>query len=590
MGEKQIYTICFSIIAASSILIGSCLLWSFMNVAPKNEWPDNIILIIEVAIGIIVSTIVFMIAKINEIKIDEKITSVLNIVEEREKVHKEREKVQKEKEHFMQEILYKTLEQMDYRISQILSWIKEYNCTPDTSSKQKYKEQIISRHKQIYRLAEERLDNSWITWLDFFDSNTVKKLKTISSLCKNKPTFKENDYLVLQGLIQSQIDDLVTKVGTLETRDFKSKEKSEDKHVPISVSVDRSVYPLDSIVHVQIQVSNIIKGELITCEVLDSKEKLLAAQTLDLATHDNPDLTESNIVQADFRMTGKEWKIHEQYIVRVTYGSSWSEDSFWIDQRMPVVQYDKTVYVVGGDMVITVIDPDADKDSETVEYVGDREDSKLVIESRYGKIDGYRLRETGNSTGIFQGIIGIMGVRRDGSVIPQEFGGKIIDKIQGTGIDNGFIAGARGDELTARYTSRSGTAELTFFISDFGASIELDKRVYRPSDRVRITIVAPDLNIDPNKIDEIGRNPNGIVNIRTSYDRVERYKLAETGLNTGIFTGEIQLERIKSSPKSKKAGSTSGQLLCGSDDFLEISFRMFDDEAVVGKALIRDIA
>ena len=33
------------------------------------------------------------------------------------------------------------------------------------------------------------------------------------------------------------------------------------------------------------------------------------------------------------------------------------------------------------DMILTVIDPDADKDNQKPEYVGDREDSKLIIES-----------------------------------------------------------------------------------------------------------------------------------------------------------------------------------------------------------------
>ena len=477
---------------------------------------------------------------------------------------------------------------MECHISQILSCITEYEHASDKSSKQKCKKQITSYHKQVHKLAEEKLDGSGIALLDFFDGDTVEKLKAISRICKNEPAFKETNYLALQGLIQPLMDDLGMEIGISKTRDSKSKEKPEDKHTPISVSVDRTVYPLNSVVHVHTKLNKIIKEELITCEIFDSKEKLLATQTLDPATYDNPDLAGNNIFQADFRMVGEEWKIHEEYTVRATYGSSRSEDSFTIDQIMPVVQSDKSVYIAGGDMIITVIDPDADKDSKVVEYVGDREDSKLVIESHYGKIDGYRLRETGDSTGIFQGIIGILRVRRNGSVIPQEFDGKVIDKIQGTGIDNGFIAGARGDELTARYTSKSGTAELTFFISDFGTRVDLDKKVYRPSDKVLIAILAPDLNVDPKKIDEIGRNPNNIINVRTSYDRVEGYKLVETGLDTGIFTGEIQLGQTKPNPKSKRTGPTNGRLFCGNDDFIEVSFRMFDDEEVVGRALIRD--
>lgn len=576
MEKKQIYIICLSVITVS-VLIGVFMSWSFRNVAPENEWPNNITLIIEIVVGVVVAAIVFMVAKTNEIKIDEKITNVLNIVEEREKI-------QKEKERFAQGTLYETLEHIQRYISQILSEFTEYKRVHGTSARQKYTERITSCHSRIHKLIEENLNGSWIVSPDFLDIDVVEKLKTISSVFKTQPVFEENNYLVLQRLIQFQMDDLATKIGILKNGDSKFKKKSEDKHAPISVSIDRTVYPLDSIIHVRTKLNKIIEGEPIICEIFDSKKELIATQTIDPETYDNPGPVGSGIFQADFRIVGK---IHQKYTVGVTYGSSCSMGSFEIDQRMPIVQSDKSVYMTGADMIITVIDPDADKDSEVVEYVGDREDSKLVIESYYGKIDGYRLRETGNSTGIFQGIVGILGVRRDGAVIPQEFNGRTIDRIQGTGIDDGFIAGARGDELTVKYASKSGNTKLTFAISNFGYIIELDKKVYQPSDKVLITIIAPDVNADPKKIGEIGQNPNYIVNVHTTCDRIEGYKLIETGLKTGIFTGEIQLERIKSDSESEGDGSTGGKLFCRDDDFIEVSFRMFDDEKFVAKALIR---
>ena len=59
-------------------------------------------------------------------------------------------------------------------------------------------------------------------------------------------------------------------------------------------------------------------------------------------------------------------------------------------------------------------------------------------------------------------------------------------------------------------------------------------------------------------------------------------------IGTGFFIGEIQLEQTVSNSKSKGTGPTDGKLLCGNDDFIEISFRMFDDTESVGKALIRN--
>ncbi len=555
---------------------------------PSNEISNNVTLVVEIGVGFTIAVIIYAISRKNQFEIEQKINSVFNIVNEREKIRKD-------KERSMQSRLYNVFENMKYDISQILSNAGEYNSASDLSLKQKYKEQIISDCNHIHRLAEKNLDDPTIVSTEFFNLDTIGTLKTISSVCKINPAFNkvENSVNVshclnLQDMIQPWIDDLMKKLEIKpEITISEPVEKSKDA-VSISVSADRTVYPLDSIIHVRANLDRVIKGELITYEIFNSKKKLLESQTLNPATYDNPELVGSNIYQVDFRMKGKEWKIGSEYIVKATYGSSHSEDSFVIDQRMPVVQSDKSVYIIGSDMIITVIDPDADKDNEKAEYVGDREDSKLVIESPYGRIDGYRLRETGDSTGIFQGIIGILGIRKNGSVIPQEYDGKIIDKIQGTGIEDGFIGGAPGDELTARYTNKAGTADLTFFVSNFGAAVELDKKVYSPSEKVYITIIAPDFSSDSDKINEIGRNPESIVTIRTSKDKIEKYQLVETGPGTGFFTGEIQLEQIVSNSKSKGTGPTDGKLLCGNEDFIEVSFRMFDDEESVGKALIRN--
>lgn len=553
-----------------------------MNVKGDDEWSNNATLIAEIGVGIIITIFVLLITKLNEIKIEEKVNSVFNIVTEQENVRKE-------KERSMQYRLYGIFKNMKYDLSQILANVDSYNKTKDSSLMEKYKDQIISDCDHIRSLSEKNLDDSTLISTEFFDLDTIGTLKTISAVCKNKLIFDDenkfnaSDCTTLRDMIQPWIDDLAKK---LDVKPIPPTQPSDDS-VSISASVDRTVYPLDSIIHARANLGNVIKGKLITYEIFNSKRKLLMSQTLAPATYDDPHLVGSNIFQTNFRMKGKEWKIGNEYILRATHGSSYAEDSFLIDQRTPVVQSDKSVYIIGSDMIITVIDPDADKDNEIAEYVGDREDSKLVIESPYGKIDGYRLRETGDSTGIFQGIIGILGIRKNGTVIPQEFDGKLIDKIQGTGITDGFIGGIRGDELTATYTNKTGTAKLTFFISNFGATVELDQKVYQPSDKVYITVVAPDFNFDSEEVDEIGVKPESAISIHTSKGRIDNYRLVETNSDSGIFTGEIQLEPASSNSISKGNGPTDGKLLCEDDDFIEVSFNMFEDEEFIGRAKIK---
>lgn len=101
-------------------------------------------------------------------------------------------------------------------------------------------------------------------------------------------------------------------------------------------------------------------------------------------------------------------------------------------------------------------------------------------------------------------------------MIPQTIDGKIIDKVQGIFLEDGFIGGASGDKLTVSYTNRTGTVKLTFYIANFGATIELDQKVYTWTDKVYITMVAPDLNFNSSINDEIGQKPESIINIRTN--------------------------------------------------------------------------
>lgn len=348
----------------------------------------------------------------------------------------------------------------------------------------------------------------------------------------------------------------------------------------MNVSTDRSIYPLDSIIHVSARIPSLIQGEKIFYRVFDSDQNLLLSQEIDPVTHDqHPELKCKGVYQASFRMQGNKWKINKEYMVTVTHDSISAKNFFSIEQTMPVLQSDKSVYMIGSDMIITVIDPDADKDNEVAEYAGDTKNSKLVIKSSHGKINGYRLKETGKSTGIFQGIIGILGIRKDDSVIPRKIDGKIIDKIQGTGINDGFIGGAPGEELTIVYTNNTGTTRMPFFISNFGAAVEMDKQTYKANDRVFLTVVAPDLNFDSDAINEMGDSIESFVEIKTSIDMIKGFKLIETEKDSGIFAGELQLEKIIKPTQSIVHTKSDGRTLkCADDDFIDVTLTLFEDK------------
>ncbi|MBI1663619.1 MAG: hypothetical protein IS860_09060 [Nitrosopumilus sp.] len=270
-------------------------------------------------------------------------------------------------------------------------------------------------------------------------------------------------------------------------------------------------------------------------------------------------------------------------------------DSATFDLRNGVLQSDKSVYIIGSDMILTLIEPDFDLDNDAAETYDldliewDSDAATVSMGDQHG--EGFDpeptdFRETGDSTGIFQVVV----------EIPEM-------------LDNDPLE--RGEEATLEYTDwgPSGAdyvgqededVNLTIYTSNFGATVELDQKVYTWTDKVYITIVAPDHNFDSDLIDEIGRDASDPIKIATRGHDIDRYKLVETGTDTGIFTGEVILvgfahdadgvegdEKGAQETSNDGVGPTDGFLETDDDDGLTVSFEFSDDETVVGSALIR---
>jgi len=277
-------------------------------------------------------------------------------------------------------------------------------------------------------------------------------------------------------------------------------------------------------------------------------------------------------------------------------------DSATFDLRNGVLQSDKSVYIIGSDMILTLIEPDFDLDNDAAETYDldliewDSDAATITM----GDADGegatfdpepLNFRETGDSTGIFQIVI----------EIPEVLAG---DRLE------------RGEESVLEYTDwgPSGSdyvgeeeedVNLTIFTSNFGATVELDQKVYTWTDKVYITIVAPDHNFDSDLVDEIGNTSLDPIKVATRGFNIDEYKLVETGTDTGIFTGEVILTGFTHDADGDSAtgsgdlgndvvqgtasgsGPTDGVIPTDDDDGLTVSFEFSEDETVVGSALIR---
>ena len=276
-------------------------------------------------------------------------------------------------------------------------------------------------------------------------------------------------------------------------------------------------------------------------------------------------------------------------------------DSATFDLRNGVLQSDKSVYIIGSDMILTLIEPDLDLDNDTAETYDldliewDSDAATVTMGNAGGEAAAFDpeptdFRETGDSTGIFQIVI----------EIPEELDD---DRLE------------RGEEIVLEYTDwgPSGSdfvgdededVNLTLFTSNFGATVELDQKVYTWTDKAFITIVAPDHNFDGDLVDEIGNTDLDPIKVSTRGSDIDNYKLVETGTDTGIFTGEVILtgfthdadgdsrtgdangnDVVSRSPSGN--GPTDGLLPADDDDGLTVSFEFSEDETVVGSALIR---
>ncbi len=277
-------------------------------------------------------------------------------------------------------------------------------------------------------------------------------------------------------------------------------------------------------------------------------------------------------------------------------------DSATFDLRNGVIQTDKSVYIIGSDIIMTLIEPDLDLESDEAEtwdldlIEWDSDAADLTMGNAGGSASSFDpepsdFRETGDSTGIFQIVI----------EVPSELGGETLDRGELIELEYTDWAPAGADYVGEEYTD----IELEIYTSNFGATIEMDQKVYTWTDKIYVTIVAPDHNFDSGLVDMIGDTDDDPLIVQTRSQKLTSYQLAETGTDTGIFSGEVILKGFSHDADGDPAtgdsngydvtgvssasgtGPTNGIIKSEDDDGITVSYEYNEDEVVVGSALIR---
>jgi len=118
------------------------------------------------------------------------------------------------------------------------------------------------------------------------------------------------------------------------------------------------------------------------------------------------------------------------------------------------------------------------------------------------------------------------------------------------------------------------------------APIFFDKPIYSWTDKIEIKIIAPSWNTDKDLIDSIGNDEQNPIKISTREYALEQYRLTETDVKSGIFTGEIILTGFlhdangdgdfDTNPRTIGNGPTSGFLEVERDSAVTVSFEFAD--------------
>jgi hypothetical protein len=283
-----------------------------------------------------------------------------------------------------------------------------------------------------------------------------------------------------------------------------------------------------------------------------------------------------------------------------TGSSSSVYDSATFDMRTGQLSVDKDVYVLGSDMVVTLTDADLNLDSgstetyilDLIEWDSDADSSELLSSTNDFTNNPSNLQETGDDTGVFQTVTTLPTVGiKEGATSSQ------------TDIDFGEAVTLTYNDQSLSGEDQVGDDELdveTYFsISNFGALVELDKAVYSWTDVVYFTITAPDHNRNTASEEQIGTATLPIqITTRKGKLCTSTYLADESGPDTGVFEGEVELAGFAHTMSSDGTARTPATEACGNTndggviqtdsqtDGISVSFEYNDAEVVVASASI----
>lgn len=191
------------------------------------------------------------------------------------------------------------------------------------------------------------------------------------------------------------------------------------------------------------------------------------------------------------------------------------------------IKWLETNYSSTGTAVVQVVSSDMNFDPKVV----DNFDVDVWSDTDFAGID-LTVTETGDATGIFEGTVFF--------TITDDTSGHRLRVSNGDTIYSKFDGNTLHESLDVDKNDLINTASINGAGIPIDDRVSLDKKSYAWNDKVIITINAPEENFDANSIEIIDSSKDSI-KIYTRHFDIDNYDLVETGINSGIFSGEISL-------------------------------------------------
>ena len=149
--------------------------------------------------------------------------------------------------------------------------------------------------------------------------------------------------------------------------------------IKLEIISDRLLYPQNATIYIKIILSDLIFGKKISFLLSDMHGNIVLKKIIDPLLLSYVELDNGKMFKTKLMLDDPLWKNKKEYKLRAMYGNAEHTCNFMTDKLQPVIQTDKSSYMINSDMIITIIDPSGDKDSNKSEIIGDRPDSLLTI-------------------------------------------------------------------------------------------------------------------------------------------------------------------------------------------------------------------